>query len=139
MATIIRDHMTTDLVCMDVGTLIPEAARAMAEADIGDVIVTRDGKLRGLVTDRDIVVRCLARNHDPRECTLESVCSEELATLTPEATVDEAVRLMKKHAVRRIPIVEAGRPVGILSLGDLAVERSPHSALGEISAAVPSH
>jgi CBS domain-containing protein len=66
------------------------------------------------------------------------VCSAELATLAPEDTVDEAVRLMRQKAVRRLPVVEAGRPVGIVSLGDLAVEREPESALGDISAAPPN-
>jgi CBS domain-containing protein len=64
--------------------------------------------------------------------------SAELTTLTPEDTVDDAVRLMHEKSVRRLPVVEGGRPVGIGSLGDLAVEREPESALGDISAAPPN-
>jgi len=91
----------------------------------------------GIVTDRDIVVRMVAEAQDPTRTPLTDLCSHSLVTVTPTDSVEQAVRLMRTHAIRRIPVVEGGQAVGIVSLGDLAVEREPHSALGEISAAPP--
>jgi CBS domain-containing protein len=75
------------------------------------------------VTDRDITVRAVAKGRDPASTPVREVYSAELTTLPPEETVDDAVRLMREKAVRRLPVVEGGRPVGIVSLGDLAVDR----------------
>jgi CBS domain-containing protein len=109
----------------------------MREQDIGAVLVTEGDQLRGLVTDRDLVVRLLAQGGDLRDKEVREACSEELVSVSPEDEIDRAVELMREHAVRRLPVVEGGHAVGIVSLGDLAVEREPGSALGEISAAEP--
>jgi CBS domain-containing protein len=79
----------------------------------------------------------VAEAADPAATTLADICSHSLLTVTPTDSVEEAVRLMRTHAIRRLPVVEGGQAVGLVSLGDLAVEREPHSALGEISAAPP--
>ena len=130
--------MTTDLVTCPADATIADAARLMRDRDIGDVLVTdADGRLTGIVTDRDIVVRCLAEGADARS-TLDRACSSDVHTLTTASTVDEAVDVMREHALRRIPIVDDGRAIGIISIGDLAVEREPDSALGDISAAAPN-
>ena len=100
--------------------------------------MTEGERLRGLVSDRDLVVRALAEGADPDETTVARACSEDLVTVEPEEDLDRAVQLMREHSVRRIPVVEGGHPVGIVSLGDLAVERDPESALGDISAARPN-
>ena len=92
----------------------------------------------GIVTDRDIVVRTVAETQDPTITTLADICSHRLLTVTPTDSVEEAVRLMRTHAIRRLPVVEGGQAVGIVSLGDLAVERDPGSALGKISGAPPN-
>jgi CBS domain-containing protein len=97
--------------------------------------VEKNGALCGIVTDRDIVVRCVAEGGDCDEMTLASICSPHLATLSPNDQIGNAIELMRKKAIRRIPVVEDGKAVGILSLGDLALERDPKSALGGISAA----
>jgi CBS domain-containing protein len=111
----------------------------MRDRDIGDVLVTRDGdQLAGIVTDRDLVVRCLADGADA-DATIERACSNDLATVTPDSSVDDAIRLMRERSLRRIPVVDGGRAVGIVTLGDLAVEREPDSALGDISAALPNN
>lgn len=116
-----------------------EAARVMKDHDIGDVLVCEGDRLRGIVTDRDLVVRCLAEDERPRERQIGELCSQDLITLRPNDAVDRAVELMKTRAVRRIPVVDSGdRVVGIVSIGDLAQERDPHSALGEISSAPPN-
>jgi CBS domain-containing protein len=135
----IRELMTGAPVALDVGATVSEAARQMKQRNVGDVLVTRDGKLCGIVTDRDLVVRCLAQDDgDSRRKTIGEFCTEELVTLAPDAEVTEAIRVMQDHAVRRIPIVDHDRAVGVVSLGDLAIERDRQSTLGEISAAPPN-
>jgi CBS domain-containing protein len=84
------------------------------------------------------VVRVLAEGGDPREATVAGACSGDLVTVGPEEELGRAVRLMREHSVRRVPVVENGEPVGIVSIGDLAIERDPESALGDISAAKPT-
>ncbi|MEV5376624.1 catalase [Streptomyces nondiastaticus] len=93
---------------------------------------------RGLVTDRDLVVRVLAEGGDVGERTVHQACSEELVSVGPDDAAEDAVRLMRRRTVRRLPVVEDGRAVGIVSLGDLAAESDPGSALGEISTAAPN-
>ena len=115
-----------------------DVARIMWDEDIGAVLVTDEDRLRGLVSDRDLVVRVVAEGEDPGRTTVARACSEDLVTVGPDDELDVAVRGMREHAVRRVPVVEEGRPVGIVSLGDLAVERDPGSALGGISAAGPN-
>jgi len=135
MAERIREVMTRNPVLLEASTSVTDAARAMRDRDIGDVLVQKDGALCGIVTDRDLVIRCLAEGHDPQSETLGELCSRELATLQADASVDEAVDLMKQHAIRRVPVIEGGSPIGIVSLGDLAQDRDPQSALGRISTA----
>jgi CBS domain-containing protein len=135
----IRELMNTNLVSLERGSTVLDAARCMKEHDIGDVLVMDGGRLLGILTDRDIVVRCLAEQCDPQSTDLGSICTGDLATLSPDDSLSEAVRLMEDKAVRRIPVVEDGRPVGIVSIGDLAIERDERSALAEISSAPPNH
>ena len=134
----IRDVMTSNPVAMSETSLVTEAARAMRDADIGDVIVLKNNKVCGIVTDRDIVVRAIADGRDPAKVTLGDICSRDLTTLSPIDTVEDAVQMMRDKAVRRLPVVEDNQVVGVVSLGDLALERDPNSALGDISAAPPN-
>lgn len=134
----LREVMTTDLVTLDTEQPVTEAAKRMRDDDVGNVLVTRQGRLTGILTDRDIVVRCLAQGSDPARTPVGDVCSAELATLGPDDDADNAVRLMGKKAIRRIPVVEEGRPIGLVALGDLAQVRDRESALGGISAAKPN-
>jgi CBS domain-containing protein len=131
----VHDVMTADPVVLPHSTNLVDAARAMRDQSIGDVVVENNGKACGMVTDRDLVVRGLARGGDPRSATLDDVCSHELIAIGPDDTIEHAVDLMREHAIRRLPVIEHDRPVGILSLGDLAIERDPNSALADISAA----
>jgi CBS domain-containing protein len=130
--------MSADPVALNADTTLNEAARTMKDRDIGDVIVLHENKVCGVVTDRDIVVRAVAQERDPRMTLLEEICSHEVATLTPEDSVEDAVRLMRERAIRRVPIVDNGKPVGIVSIGDLALERDRESALADISDAPAS-
>ena len=134
MAQLVRDIMTSNPVSLPPATPVREAARAMREQDIGDVLVVDDGELRGIVTDRDIVVRGVADWDDLSTCSLGDVCSDQVISVTPDEDADAAIARMREAAVRRIPVVENGRPVGVLSIGDAAVDRDPSSALADISA-----
>jgi CBS domain-containing protein len=138
MAQKIREIMTTSLVCLDASETVSDAAKAMKEHGIGDVLVMSSDELCGVLTDRDLTVRVLAEDRDPKSTRLDDVCSHEVATLSPDDDVDRAVQLVRERAVRRIPIVEKGRPIGVVSIGDLAVERDETSALADISAAPPN-
>lgn len=137
MAQEIRELMTPNPMSMPGTASVHEAARAMRDEDIGDVIVIEHNQVCGIVTDRDIAVRIVAEEKDPAATSLADICSHSLLTVKPSDKVEHAVRLMRTHAIRRLPVVEDGKAVGIVSLGDLAVERDPHSVLGEISAAPP--
>jgi CBS domain-containing protein len=138
MARYLRDIMTQRPVTLQATDTITAAARSMRDGNIGDVVVLEEDRIQGILTDRDIVVRALADGRDPARTTVGEICSRELTTLSPDDAIGDAERIMRDKAVRRLPVVEGGRPVGIVSLGDLAVERNPESALGGISAAPPN-
>lgn len=139
MATKIQEVMTRQPVTLAVTTPVAEGARRMRDEDIGDVLVLDDSnEICGIVTDRDIAVRVVADGKDPEKVKLGDICSRELVTLSPDDSVSDAVKLMSKKAIRRVPVVDGGRPVGIVSIGDLAVDRDPESALADISAAAPN-
>lgn len=134
---LIRDVMTPDPVTVPSTTPLEQAARQMRDAGIGNVIVLDGEQVTGILTDRDIVVRAVAEGRDSRT-PVGDVTSRDLTTIAPDATLEAAVELMRERSIRRLPVVEAGRAVGIVSLGDLALERDPDSALGDISAAPPN-
>ena len=138
-AQTVQDIMTTDVVTVQVDTNLVDAARTMREKDIGDVVVVDNDRLVGVVTDRDIVVRAVAEGLGPDATTVGSVVSRELVTVRPEDSAVDVARLMRDRAVRRVPVVGADGLVGIVSIGDLAVEIDPASVLGGISGAVPNN
>lgn len=131
----VKEVMTSDPIMLDPDATATEAARAMRDRDMGPVLVGHDGELRGIVTDRDIVVRAIAEGRDPDATKLADLCSERVETIRADEPVDTAARIMREHNIRRVPVVDDGHTVGILSIGDLAMERDPQSALGEISSA----
>lgn len=131
----VRDVMTANPVTLPANATLADAARVMRDADVGPVVVLYDdGSLCGIVTDRDLVVRGLAEGLLPHSM-IEDVCSTEVTTVGPDEDAKVAVQLMRDKAIRRLPVVEEGRVVGIVSLGDLAVNRDPESVLAAISAA----
>lgn len=134
----VRDIMTGAPATVGPQASVAAVARIMRDRDLGVVLVVDDDRLHGLVTDRDLVVRSVCEGGDPEETTVAGACSDDLVTVGPDDELVQAVRLMREHAVRRIPVVDHGRPVGIVSLGDLAMERDPESALGDISVARPN-
>jgi CBS domain-containing protein len=138
MAQHVRDIMTSRLVTVGPQTSVTAVAKKMRDEDIGVVLVTEGDELRGLVSDRDLVVRALAEGGDPGQMTVVSACSDDLVTVTVDEDLDRAVEIMREHSVRRLPVVDAGHPVGIVSIGDMAIERDAGSVLGDISAARPN-
>jgi CBS domain-containing protein len=138
MARYLRDIMTQKPVTVQTTDAVVAAARSMRDGNIGDVVVLEGDRIHGILTDRDMVVRGVAEGRDPARTTVGELCSGELTTLGPDDTIEDAEKLMRDRAIRRLPVVEGGRPVGIVSLGDLAVEKNPESTLGGISAAPPN-
>jgi predicted transcriptional regulator len=136
----IRDIMTTNIHCVSGDTSLLEVARLMRDERIGAVLVTDgDDKLRGIVTDRDLVVRGAAATRAFDKTKVVDICSSKLFELEPDASIDDAVQVMRDHAVRRVPVVDADdKPIGIVSIGDLARVKDPRSALAAISSATPN-
>jgi CBS domain-containing protein len=133
----VRDIMSAAPVCMPPGESVSAAARAMKRHGIGTVLVLTDGRLSGIVTDRDITVRVLAENRDPRTTPIGDICSSELVALDPDDDLAQAARLVRDRAVRRIPVLRNGTPVGVVSSGDLALENDARAVLSGVSSALP--
>jgi CBS domain-containing protein len=134
----VAEMMTPNPIALPQTASVFDAAQKMRDASIGNVVVLDGQTVCGIVTDRDIVVRAVAAGRDPRSTERADISSRELTTLSPEDHVGTAVQLMREHAVRRLPVVKDGRPVGILTLGDLAIEEDSESALADVSAAPPN-
>src|SRR3954465_728718 len=127
--TAVADVMTRRVVYLPDDTPLDEAAQAMRDQGIGDVVVTRGPTMIGMVTDRDIVVRAIAENLPPKETTLGAITSRELIMVEQSATVEEAVQAMRERAVRRLLVCDSDRKVvGILSLSDVALLPTSTSA-----------
>jgi CBS domain-containing protein len=139
MAQSIKELMNTNVVTVPYAATVLDAAQAMRDNHVGDVMVTEKGsRLRGIVTDRDIAVRAVAEGKPPDQVKVHEVCSPDVTALAPDDTVEDAVRIMRELAVRRVPVVDNGKPVGIVSIGDLAQARDSGSALSDISSAEPN-
>jgi len=121
MAESIRDLMTTNPRSLESSSTVVEAARLMRDEDAGLVPVCEGDKLVGTVTDRDIAVRVVAEGKPPESITVGEIASRELVTIDPQQELDEALRLMARHQVRRLPVVEEdGKLVGIVAQADIA-------------------
>jgi CBS domain-containing protein len=133
MAQSIREVMTADPRTVEPGDSVVDAARHMAEGDVGAVLVTENGSVTGILTDRDIAVRVVAEGRDPQGTKVSDVCTSNPSTLSVDQSVDDAIRIVREQNVRRVPVVQDGRPAGIVSIGDLAIERDSGSALADLS------
>ncbi|TDB86669.1 CBS domain-containing protein [Actinomadura sp. KC216] len=137
MAQKVNEVMTPVPVAVPPDASLVQVGDLMRQHGIGDVLVVHEGRLRGLVTDRDIVVRAVGVGKD-MSTAVADICSTNMITIAPDADADTAVQLMRRHAVRRIPVVDGDRPIGMVSIGDLAVQRDERSALADISAEPPN-
>jgi len=139
MAGTVRDVMTANPLTVRQSDPLTEAARLMRDADVGAVVVVDDNEVFGVITDRDITVRAVAEDIDPRAARVGDIVTHDLVAVSPDDDLDTAVELMRTHAVRRLPVLDGERLVGVVALGDLAVERDTDSALASISAEEPNN
>ncbi|MFD2766500.1 CBS domain-containing protein [Micromonospora eburnea] len=137
--TTVGEFMTTRLVTMAGSDTLTDAAQEMRDSAIGDVVVTDGDNVVGIVTDRDITVRGVAENLDPNTTRLNQITSKDVVTVSQYDDAVAAADLMRTYAVRRLPVIDDGRLVGLISMGDLAVEREPQSVLADISADDPNN
>jgi CBS domain-containing protein len=135
MATSVHDAMTEDPSSIDQSASVVEAARLMREQDIGSLPITDGEKLVGMITDRDITTRVVADAADPQMTSVGDVYSGELISIEPDNDLDEALRLMARHQVRRLPVVESGKLVGIVAQADIAL-RENEKKTGELVEAI---
>jgi signal-transduction protein with cAMP-binding, CBS, and nucleotidyltransferase domain len=129
----VRDVMTPGPIGVDYDQSVGEAARAMRDWGVGAILVVSSGSLYGLVTDRDLVVRAVAEERGADE-PVGPLSSANLIGVDAAADVHEAMRLMRQHGVRRLPVLEDGQVAGIVSLGDLAMQDEPDLAFAQLSA-----
>ncbi len=131
--------MTQNPVCLPTTATVVEAAAQMRSNHIGDVIMTEGNALAGMVTDRDIVVRAVAMGLDPNTTPLQEIASGDPVAIGPDEPIENAVEVMRDKALRRLPVTNERREVvGVVSIGDLATQKDPHSALADISGAPPN-
>jgi CBS domain-containing protein len=139
----VREVMSTDIETCPKDASAVDAARIMRDRDIGAVLVTDGEQLVGIATDRDITVRVVADGMDPSSTPIEAATTLSLVTISPDTSIEEAAETMRREAVRRLPVVDGGRPVGIVSLGDLARDDEAADdagiALSDISEAPPDN
>ncbi|HET8607063.1 MAG TPA: CBS domain-containing protein [Gaiellaceae bacterium] len=131
MARTVRDAMTEHPRTLELDATIVDAARAMRDADVGIVPVVEGDRLEGVITDRDIAVRVVAGGGDPNATHVRDAMSPKIVTIDPDQDLDEAMRLMAEHQVRRLPVCEEdGRLVGVLAQADVA-EHGDEARTGE--------
>jgi len=118
----VREAMTASVSSVSPSQSLADAAEVMKREDVGSVPVVDEGRLAGIVTDRDIVTRAVAEQRNPQAVRVEEIASHELVTVEPEQDLDEALALMARHKVRRLPVLEQGRLVGMLAQADVALE-----------------
>lgn len=136
----VREVMSAAPETVTPETTLADAAKVMDRVDIGDVlIVDGTGQLRGIVTDRDIAIRAVAEGRDPNTTPVEEIMTPTVETISSSATVREAIETMRRHDIRRLPVVDGGSPIGVVSLGDLAMSPGSQSVLADLSTAPPNN
>jgi len=128
MALKVRDTMTGSPRSIDASTSVVEAAQLMREGHIGSLPITDDEQLVGMITDRDIAMRVVAEAADHTNTSVGDVSSRDLVTVEPDEDLDDALQLMARHQVRRLPVVENGRLVGIVAQADIALSENEKTA-----------
>ena len=132
MAILARDIMTGGAECIGVNETLEQAARKMRDLDVGSLpICGEDNRLKGMLTDRDIVVRCLADGGDPKSTKAGDLAEGKPVTIGADDTVEEAIRTMQQHQVRRLPVIDGHNLIGMLSQADIA-RNYPEDRVGEL-------
>jgi CBS domain-containing protein len=127
----VRDVMTSEVITANADTTLEEIATMMKSEDTGAIPVVEERELLGIVTDRDIVIRCVAEGRDPAEVMAEDILTDNLEVVDPDTDVAEALELMGRNQIRRLPVVNDGQLVGMVSIGDLAVKQGDERDTGE--------
>jgi len=127
----VREIMTIEVATASPDSTLEEVASMMKEEDAGAIPVLDNDQLVGIITDRDIVLRCIAEGKDPTETNVEDILTDNLFTIEPDADLDEAARLMAERQIRRLPVVEDGELLGVISLGDIAVKEPDEDTAGD--------
>ena len=135
----IKDIMTQRVISIDPAESVEVAARTMSRYNIGALPVCKNGKLCGMLTDRDIVTRCLAANRQPASTQVRQVMTEQVTTVSPDMQAGVAAHLMGRLQIRRLPVVENGNLCGMVSLGDMAVREETVLDAGDVLADVSSN
>jgi CBS domain-containing protein len=135
MAKSVRDAMTQDPRSIGASAAVVDAARLMREQDIGSLPITDDAKLVGMITDRDITLRVVADAADAKMTPVGDVCSRDPICVAPDNDLEEALQLMARHQVRRLPVVENDRLVGIVAQADIALSEN-ETKTGELVEAI---
>ena len=135
MATSVRDAMTENPHSIDASASVVEAARLMREEQIGSLPITDDEKLVGMITDRDITTTVVAESADPNKTSVGDVSSRDLISVASDADLDEALQLMARHQVRRLPVAESDKLVGIVAQADIALKANEEQT-GELVEAI---
>lgn len=129
----VADAMTRDPRSVELETPVTEAAKILRDENVGSLPVVRDGRVSGMVTDRDLAIRVIAEGRDPGSTRVADVVSGDPVTVRPNQDFDEALRLMARHQIRRLPVVEDGdRLVGILAQADVALTGDDERAGGVV-------
>jgi CBS domain-containing protein len=135
MAKSVRDAMTENPRSIGSSASVVEAARLMREGHIGSLPITDDDQLVGMITDRDITTRVVAEAADPQTTSVGDVYSRDLISVEPDKDLEEALQLMARHQVRRLPVVENGKLVGIVAQADIALSETENKT-GELVEAI---
>ena len=135
----VKDIMTHPVIAIHPLESVEVAARTMAHYNVGMLPVCKNGKLCGVVTDRDIVTRCLAANRQPGNTRVKQVMTEQVTSVAPNMEIGVAAHLMGRLQVRRLPVVDSGKLCGILSLGDMATREETALDAGDALADVSSN
>jgi len=130
--TTAREIMTGDAECTKTTDTLVDAARRMRDLDVGALpICGEDDRLKGMITDRDIVVRCVAEGGDPSTTKVESLAEGKPVTIGADDSVEETLRTMKEHHVRRLPVIDGHQLIGMVSQADVAMNL-PEEKVGEL-------
>ncbi|MDA8226637.1 MAG: CBS domain-containing protein [Desulfitobacterium hafniense] len=118
----VQDIMSNKVMWVAPDTSLVEVSKILAASDIGSVPVCQQDKVIGIITDRDIIVRCVAQGKNPQNTMVQEVMTKDVIIVSPEEDIHKAADLMAKKQIRRLPVVSSGRLVGFLAIGDMAVE-----------------
>lgn len=115
----VKDIMSRKIICLDKKCTITDVAKLMDENGIGSVLVTENGKAAGIITERDVITKCVAKGRDPSKTSLEVIMTTPLVSIDQDCMLDDAARLMVSKMIRRLPIIENGNIVGMVTASDL--------------------